>query len=101
MLLCLVNTGVLHEQNKISSRCRGGIILTEPWGIPIATFFSVLAYKICRLPRFQIVSVRKEAISLMRLVENSNSIYVVGQGTMLCQRLSHYPVTQQPSAYYC
>jgi hypothetical protein len=80
--LSRVNKCIVREQSKMSSRCRGAACRpmfslynigarTEPWSTPAAIFLGVENSP--STETLQFLSVRKEAISLMRLVENSTS----------------------------
>jgi hypothetical protein len=76
-----INTGVVRKQNKMSSRSRGGMIYiyrlynigvrTKPWATPTASFLGTQNSPFTKTLNF--LSASKEAICLMRLVENSNS----------------------------
>jgi hypothetical protein len=70
------------------------------WGTPAAIFLGAENSPSTKALNF--LSVRKEAISLMRLAKILIlTIYIVGQSAMLCRKLSWYPTTQQLSTYYC
>jgi hypothetical protein len=70
---CLVNIGIVREQSKMSSRCRGDIIYVysntgtrkEPWDNPAAIFIGI---KNRLLPRLRKEEIGKEEIGLIRLV---------------------------------
>jgi hypothetical protein len=82
ILLCRVNTGTVREQSKISCSCRGGIVYvwtvkywarTKPWGTPIAIAMATGVANSPATMTSNFLSLRKKAISLTRLVENSHS----------------------------
>jgi hypothetical protein len=76
VFLCRINICTVREQSKMSSRCRVSIMhttgaRTEPWGTAAAISLGVENLPTTKTLNF--LSVRKETISLMRLVENYNS----------------------------
>jgi hypothetical protein len=108
MFLCCVYRGTFREQTKVYSRCRWGIIYvsavrtgarTELCGTLAATFLGKESSLSAETLKFLLV--KKEAISLMRLIENysSDSLNIIGRGAMLCQRLFRCPRIQHRSTY--